>query len=192
MLLPKTLEIQSDDILIGLPSSGVHSNGYSLVYHVMNNNKISYFENISLLDCENSKNIGEILLTPTKIYTKQIKPLKNKNLIKAMAHITGGGIIDNLPRILPEEFCAEINALSWPMLPIFKFLKNQGNIEALEMYKTFNASIGMILVIDKNDVDLVQSHFIEINEPFYQIGRIVKATKGNQKVLIHNMELAFE
>ena len=131
-VLPKTDAIKEGDKIIGLASSGLHSNGFSLVRKLIGD-------------------FDESLLEPTKIYVKEILPLLAANKIKAMAHITGGGITENLPRVLPENFSAEINLNAWEMPEIFARLQKLGNIEREEMLKTFNCGIGMCLIVDANE-----------------------------------------
>ena len=141
-------KIKPDDVLIGIESSGLHSNGYSLAQKVI-------FE-IAKWDINHrhpklEKSIGEVLLAPTFIYTKLINTLKSKFKIKGIANITGGGFTENIPRIFPENISCEIDLSSWKRPEIFNILQENGPIDEKEMLKTFNNGIGMILVVDKND-----------------------------------------
>lgn len=124
-ILPFTNQIQSGDVVIGIGSSGVHSNGYSLVRHVISKAGLDYK---SPCPFQTGVTLGDALLTPTRIYVRQLIPIVRKGLIKAMAHITGGGFIDNIPRVLPANFGVKLNAENWPLLPVFKWLKKTGNI----------------------------------------------------------------
>ena len=124
-ILPRMTEIKVGDVLLGLPSTGVHSNGYSLVRHIVRTSGLT-FESPSPFDIGNT--LGTSLLTPTRLYVKPLLPIIRKKLIKGMVHITGGGFTDNIPRSLPESIGAEIDASSWPLLPVFKWLKKQGKI----------------------------------------------------------------
>jgi phosphoribosylamine--glycine ligase/phosphoribosylformylglycinamidine cyclo-ligase len=125
-ILPRLDSIKAGDILLGLPSSGIHSNGYSLVRHVIKKAGLDY---TSACPFESeSKTLGEALLTPTRLYVKPLLPIIREGLIKSMVHITGGGFTDNIPRSLPDSFGVEINASKWPLLPVFKWLKRVGNI----------------------------------------------------------------
>lgn len=166
--------IKEKDIIIGISSSGIHSNGYSLVRKVffdMNSFKVDdYIEELG-------KTLGEELLTPTKIYIKTIKALK-KFKIKGIAHITGGGFIDNIPRILKNNVSAKIDKNGWYIPPVFDLIKKMGKIDDKEMYRTFNMGIGMILVVDKNIADNVVAKINEIGEKAYVIGEIVQKEGG--------------
>ncbi len=143
-------DIKQGDVLIGIGSSGLHSNGYSLArYVLLEKKKMKLNAYIDELGCT----LGEELLKPTIIYVKMIKKLFQQKLIKAAAHITGGGIIDNLPRVFPKQYNAVIETNSWDGLPIFDMIKKLGNVDDMEMLRTFNNGIGMIVIVDKNRVD---------------------------------------
>ncbi|MDO9463759.1 MAG: phosphoribosylformylglycinamidine cyclo-ligase [bacterium] len=164
-------KIASDDIIIGLQSSGLHSNGFSLVRKVFNVDKIG-----SALKKE--------LLTPTRIYVKVIMKLLGKCEIKGMAHITGGGIEGNLARILPKNCQAHINTKSWKTPHIFEQIQKKGNIESKEMFKVFNMGIGMILVVSKKESDKAMSFLSKIGEKAYLLGEISKGKRGVKLVSI--------
>lgn len=171
-------KVHEGDILIGLPSSGLHSNGFSLVRKIVFDvKKMTGDEYIEELD----KKIAEELLTPTRLYPKVCLPLINKFNIHGMVHITGGGFYDNIPRALPQDLGVEIDGESWELPQIFWLLKQWGNVDWKEMYRTFNCGIGMILIVDKNDVDEISKHLKDNGEEFYQIGKVVK---GNHEVKI--------
>jgi phosphoribosylformylglycinamidine cyclo-ligase len=155
--------VKSGDILIALPSSGVHSNGYSLVRKVFFD-KLNY----KLDTLINGKPLVEILLEPTKIYVKTFKKLKKR--INALAHITGGGIVENLPRVLPDDMQAVVYKDRIKTLPIFEFLAQ--HVEQREMYRTFNMGVGMVLVVGLENVD-----YILENSNGYTIGEIAKGDK---------------
>jgi phosphoribosylformylglycinamidine cyclo-ligase len=156
--------IKTGDVLIGLASSGIHSNGYSLVRKV--------FNNWSLLDFvdELGLTLGEELLKPTKIYVKPILSALKKFPLKGMAHITGGGFIENIPRMLPEGLGAKIVEKSWPIPPIFQLISSHGQIDYEEMYNIFNMGIGMVIAVDRKIAADVLQHFEECGEKAYQIG----------------------
>ena len=166
--------VKEGDILIGLPSSGLHSNGFSLVRKIVferqNMDGSEYIDELN-------KTIGEELLTPTRLYPKVCLPLINKfeNAIHGMVHITGGGFYDNIPRALPDDLSVDINADSWSMPPIFKLIKSWGNVDWHEMFRTFNCGIGMILIVDANAADSICKHLENLNETFYKIGNVVKS-----------------
>jgi len=139
--------IQAGDVLIGLPSSGIHSNGFSLVRKIITDKKLSLAKTYPGFD----KPLGEVLLTPTKIYAKEVQALLETVTIKGMAHITGGGFIENIPRMFPAGLGAEITRGTWDIPMIFTFLQEQGGISELEMYNLFNMGIGMVAVVSPED-----------------------------------------
>ncbi len=167
--------VSEGDAIIGLASSGVHSNGFSLVrklFFELNNYTVdSTFEE---LDCT----LGEELLKPTRIYVKTILELIERVNINGIAHITGGGFIENIPRTIPKGLKAKINLSSVPVLPIFKLMQRLGNIEQKEMFNTYNMGIGLVLVVDNKDVDKVMSELKSMNEKAYLIGEVVKGEGG--------------
>ncbi|MDR7002851.1 phosphoribosylformylglycinamidine cyclo-ligase [Neobacillus niacini] len=163
--------IKPGDVLIGLASSGIHSNGYSLVRKV--------FENWSLSEYveELGRTLGEELLTPTKIYVKSILSSLKKFNLKGMAHITGGGFIENIPRMLPEGLGAEIQEQSFSIPPVFNLMESVGQIDRQEMYNIFNMGIGMVIAVDREIASNVLEHFGQCGETAYEIG-IVTETEG--------------
>jgi len=140
-------KVKAGDTLIGLASSGPHSNGYSLV------RKVIEVSNADLNEAFDGSTLGDKLLAPTQIYVKPLLTLHEKISIHALAHITGGGLLENLPRVMPDNTTAKIDASSWNMPAIFNWLQSNGNITDEEMYRTFNCGIGMVIVVDSNDVD---------------------------------------
>lgn len=140
-------KVKAGDILIGLASSGPHSNGYSLI------RKVIEVSGADLSQAFDSATLGERLLAPTQIYVKQLLALHEKIDIHALAHITGGGLLENLPRVMPDNTQAKIDATSWTKPAIFDWLQSNGNITDEEMYRTFNCGIGMVAVLDSTDVD---------------------------------------
>ena len=169
--------IASGQVLIGLPSSGCHSNGYSLVRKVLlKDAKLDLHQFYP----EFGKTLGEELLTPTKIYVKAIKHLLNKEIdIKGMSHITGGGFYENLPRMLKDGLGVEINVNSFPRPEIFNLIMKTGNIEEKEMYNVFNMGLGFVMAVDAKDVDVVLSELASINEPAYVVGKVTNSGEVN-------------
>ncbi len=171
--------ITGDDIkegmsVIGLASSGIHSNGYSLVRKIA-------FEKLGL-GCDDyveelGETLGEALIRPTRIYVKQCKALFGNVDIKGIVHITGGGFFENIPRILPEGIGVEIDTSSWNRKPIFKFLQNGGGIEEIEMYSTFNMGIGMMIVLPNDQVEKALTLLKSAGEEAYLIGKTVSSTE---------------
>lgn len=168
-------EIEANDVVIGLPSSGIHSNGYSLVRKVVFD-KMKY-EVDTYIDELNST-IGEELLVPTRIYTNPIIKLVDNFNIKGLCHITGGGFYENIPRMLPDGLQAnlDINIIDTPK--IFNLLQEWGNIDTKEMYSTFNMGVGMVIVISKEDEEAVTNYLKDLDEKYYILGNIAKGDKG--------------
>ena len=165
-------DIKAGDTLIGIASSGVHSNGFSLVRSVFTITEESlntYYDSLG-------KTLGEALLAPTKIYVKTLKEIKNAGV--RISHITGGGFYENVPRMLPEGAHAVIKKDSYEVPPIFKMLQNDGEIEEKMMYNTFNMGIGMVLAVDSADVDKVLAAVKAAGETGYVIGEVKAGEKG--------------
>ena len=167
--------IAAGDLLIGLASSGVHSNGYSLVRHIL-------FKKcgLSVADpfAETGRTLGEELLIPTRIYVKSVLAARERvgGLIKGAAHITGGGMTENIPRVLPLGLGVEIHRGKWPVPPIFYFLKQKGDVPLDEMYRVFNMGIGFILIVDKNGGEEVFKTLQGSGEEVYIIGRVIEGS----------------
>lgn len=161
--------IAAGDVLIGLPSSGVHSNGFSLVRKVLLEDAgLSLQDEIASL---NSK-LGDVLLTPTRIYVKPILELLKEYKLKGMVHVTGGGFYDNIPRVLPEGTGASIEEGNWPIPAIFKLIQEKGQISDYDMYRTFNMGIGMIIVVKAEEEAAVLDKLASLGEKAYRIGTI--------------------
>ena len=171
-------KIEPGDVLIGLPSSGLHSNGYSLVRKIC-------FElkelTIDQFIPELGKTLGEELLIPTKLYPKACLPLIEKFDIRGMVHITGGGFYENIPRVLPEGCSVEVNTECWPKPPIFNLLQQWGNVAWTEMYRTFNMGIGMILVVSQSDAEAIRQDLAARGEDSYIVGHV---TPGSREAVL--------
>ncbi|MBO8434331.1 MAG: phosphoribosylformylglycinamidine cyclo-ligase [Tyzzerella sp.] len=167
--------INEGDVIIGLPSSGIHSNGYSLVRKIFDISEESVKEYIDCL----GETLGESLLRPTKIYVKEILNLIKNVEIKGISNITGGGFIENIPRCIPKNknLCATIEEGTWPVLPIFELMQEKGQVERMSMYNTFNMGIGMVLVVAPENVDKVMEIVESMNEKAYVIGKITNSEK---------------
>lgn len=167
--------IKDGDVLIGIASSGVHSNGFSLVRKVFDITKDSLNTFYEVL----GTTLGEALLAPTKIYVKALKSIKNAGVtIKGCSHITGGGFYENIPRMLPENICAVVEKDSYEVLPIFKLMQEVGGIEEKMMYNTFNMGLGMVLAVAKEDVDTVMEAIKAAGEKPYVVGHCESGEKG--------------
>ena len=163
------------DVLIGMASSGVHSNGFSLVRKIFEITK----ESLDTYYDELGKTLGETLLAPTRIYVKALKSIKNAGVtVKACSHITGGGFYENVPRMLKDGVHAVIEKDSYPVPPIFKLMAEKGNVEEQMMYNTFNMGIGMIVAVDKDDVEKAMEAIKAAGDTPYVIGHIKAGEKG--------------
>lgn len=179
---PKVIDgknIKPDDVLVGLASTGLHSNGYSLVRRVLlEDGGLTVESRVSDLD----RPLGDVLLTPTRIYAKQILTLAAEFQIKGIAHITGGGLTENIPRVLPPGCVARLHRGSWQVPPIFALLKKIGRIEVEEMYRVFNMGIGLVLVVSAGQADGVIARAAELGDKGYRIGEIVADKAREQRV----------
>lgn len=168
-------QVKAGDILLGLPSSGLHSNGYSLV------RKVFFEENGFTVSSQVEElpgvTLGEALLEPTRIYVQDMLPLVKRGLVQGAAHITGGGFIENLPRMLPAGLDVVVNEDSWPVPPIFTALEQYGKIDHSEMFEIFNMGLGMVLAIRPQDLELAEKL---IQGPSYTVGEV---TEGDGKVI---------
>jgi phosphoribosylformylglycinamidine cyclo-ligase len=170
--------VQAGDVLIGLASSGPHSNGYSLIRKIIERSN-------ARLDTEFSgSTLGECLLSPTKIYVKSLLQLADIIDIHALSHITGGGLLENIPRVLPEGVNAIINADSWQRPAIFDWLQEQGNVIDEEMYRTFNNGIGMVVCVAENDKEKALAMLQQAGETAYEIGSIEQNDSQTPQVVI--------
>lgn len=168
-------EIKDGDVLIGIASSGVHSNGFSLVRKVFEMTKESletYYEELG-------KTLGEALLAPTRIYVKAMKSIKESGVrVRGCSHITGGGFYENIPRMLPEGIKAVVDKNSYDIPPIFKLLQAKGQIEEKMMYNTYNMGLGMVLAVDASDVNATMEAIKAVGETPYVVGKCVSGEKG--------------
>lgn len=162
------------DVVLGLPSTGVHSNGFSLVRKVLLEKAgLTMEEEVAALGGK----LGDVILTPTRIYVKTILDLLQHGTIKGMAHITGGGLLENIPRILPDNCQVQIDSSSWPVLPIFNLIQEKGAVAKHEMFRTFNMGIGFVLIVDAAQAAKLQTRCQELGQPVYTIGKVVAGEK---------------
>lgn len=167
-------DIVASDVILGLASNGIHSNGYSLVRKIIDHAQPN-------LDAEltPSQTLREAILAPTRLYVKPILAALKQFTIKGMAHITGGGITENVPRILPDNTVANINTDSWSLPKLFQWLQQAGQVQMQEMYRTFNCGIGMVIIVDAKEATTIQQFLQQQGETVYQIGT-VQARQGNE------------
>ncbi|KAE9374861.1 phosphoribosylamine--glycine ligase [Stipitochalara longipes BDJ] len=168
--LPQMSSMVEGDVLLGLASNGVHSNGFSLVRRIIAREGLSY---TAPAPWDESTSAGLSLLTPTRIYVRSLLKVTNKKLIKGLSHITGGGLTENIPRMLPDHLSAEVDVATWHLPPVFKWLKQAGNVSATEMGRTFNTGVGMVAVVSKENAAQVISELEAAGEKVYTIGRLV-------------------
>jgi len=171
--------IRPGDAVIGLASSGVHSNGYSLVRKLLLEQHGYQLTDVVPGLSEDGRTLGEVLLTPTKIYVKPVLALRERVELKGLSHITGGGFIENIPRVLPGDVDVEIEYGSWPILPIFRHLQELGTISNRDMFTTFNIGIGMVMIVPAEQADETLAAARELGETAYRIGTVVP---GSRKV----------
>jgi len=176
-LLPRD-DVRPGDVLLGLPSTGLHSNGFSLVRAVLARAGTSYASPCPWDDNAagaTTTTLGRALLAPTAIYARQVLPAARHQLVKAMAHITGGGFVDNVPRALPRgTLGARIDVRAWPLPPVFRWLMRAGGIAAGEMVRTFNCGIGLVLVVARDEVDAAVRALVNAGQDeVYTIGEVV-------------------
>ncbi len=167
--------VASGDVILGLASSGVHSNGFSLVRRLIADHQWK-LDRPAVFDQEHL--LGDLLLQPTRIYVKSLLPLVREGRIGALAHITGGGLLENIPRVLPEGCHAIVNADAWPLTRLFAFLQAGGAIEPAELARTFNCGIGMVAIVSVEDVDAVTQALEESGETVHRIGAIEAGAMG--------------
>ncbi|MCX8226708.1 MAG: AIR synthase-related protein, partial [Sulfitobacter sp.] len=162
--------VAAGDVLLGLASDGVHSNGYSLVRKLVQMSGLGWDA-----DCPwDDGTLGEVLLTPTRLYVKPALQAVRAGGVHALAHITGGGLTENLPRVLPEDLGADINLDAWDLPGVFKWMSQIGGMSQAEMLKTFNCGVGMILVVAADQADNLQKLLTDAGETVYPMGHVTK------------------
>jgi phosphoribosylformylglycinamidine cyclo-ligase len=171
-------DIRAGDAILGLASSGPHSNGYSLI------RKIVEVTQTDLSTPFHGRSLGETLLEPTRIYVKPLLALMQVMQVKGLAHITGGGLTGNIPRILPEGLTAHLDAQAWTWPPVFQWLQHSGGVSTEEMQRTFNCGIGMVVVVDAADAEAAARFLAEQGETVYRLGRIEASQAGQPRTVI--------
>lgn len=182
-VLPYKNDMQEGDVLLGLGSNGAHSNGYSLVRKVIERAGLSYND---AAPWDPSATVGASLLTPTKIYVKPLMAAVEKDLLLGMAHITGGGLEDNIPRMLPEHLAAEVDGSAWPVPAVLKWLKKAGGVSDREFARTWNTGLGMVIVVREAKAQEARDVLRNGGEEVYRVGRLVK--KGEEEVILSKTE----
>lgn len=173
---------QAGDILLGLASSGIHSNGFSLVRQILfKDHQVDLAATPAELG---GQTVGQAVLAPTKIYVKPVLPLLKDHLVEGVAHITGGGLIENLPRMFGDDLQAQVDSSAWPSLPVFDYLKELGGLSDDDCWQTFNMGLGMILAVQPDLVDQVKSRLNQAGEACYQVGQLVNRPVSEEKIVI--------
>lgn len=176
--MPDKSKVKAGDVILALPSSGVHSNGFSLVRKVFD---VEHTDLLAPVEALGGASLGETLLTPTKIYVRPMLKLMEQISVKSVAHITGGGFYENIPRSLPEGLCASIEKAGVRILPIFHHLAKTGNIPERDMFNTFNMGVGMTVIVDPADADRAMEILQAEGEAAYRLG-VVEAASGEERV----------
>ncbi len=170
--------IAPGDAVLGLASSGAHSNGYSLVRKILDRAQPDLAADFD------GRPLADALIAPTRIYVKPVLALLQRVKVKGLAHITGGGIVENVPRVLPEAVRAVIEKKAWPRPKLFDWLQREGNVAEDEMHRVFNCGIGMAIVVAANDADAAMACLREAGETVYRIGRIEPAVPGGPQTVV--------
>jgi phosphoribosylformylglycinamidine cyclo-ligase len=168
--------VAADDTLIAIASSGPHANGYSLIRKIIRDSGTAYKDKLGI------NTIGEILLNPTRIYVRAVQDLMASIDIKALAHITGGGLLENIPRVLPAGMNARIDAGTWCMPPIFNWIQDKGNVAAREMFRTFNCGVGMVVCVNATDQNTALECLTKSGETAWIIGKVKKGNDDQSRV----------
>lgn len=184
-ILPQISNMKAGNVLIGLRSDGVHSNGFSLVRHIIQKSGLDYKSPAPWSKA--GKTIGEELLVPTKIYVKQLLPSIKQGLLLGMAHITGGGLVENIPRALPKNLQAQVDISAWEVPDIFKWFGKQGNVPYEDWLKTFNVGIGMVVIVDAAKADAALSEFKKAGENPVVIGQLAERPEGTPGCVVNNI-----
>ena len=177
--------VQDGDIVLGLASTGLHSNGFSLVRRVVAQSGLGYDDPAPFA---NDLSLGEALLAPTRLYVRSCLAAVRAGGVKALAHITGGGLLENIPRVLPAGLAAELDAATWHLPPVFRWLQQSGGIASAELARTYNCGIGMIAVAAPDEADAVQKNLEAHGETVRRIGRIVRRTDGMAGCVVRGVE----
>ncbi|XP_051799507.1 trifunctional purine biosynthetic protein adenosine-3 [Acanthochromis polyacanthus] len=184
-LLPRLGDIAEGDLLIGVASSGVHSNGFSLVRKVLEKVNLSYSSTASFSNT--GQTVGEVLLTPTKIYSRLLLPILRSGAVKAFAHITGGGLLENIPRVLPQELAVDLDASRWSIPAVFSWLHHEGGLSEEEMARTFNCGLGAVLVVAPVDAQRVLRQ-LQADEEAWIVGSLAHKQPGAEPVVVRNLK----
>ena len=183
-MLPDKESMEVGDVLVGLGSSGCHSNGFTLVRNIVEKAGLSYHDNAPWENTNTS--VGDSLLTPTKIYVRSLMGVAKQNLIKGMAHITGGGLTENIPRMLPGNLAADIDVNTWEVPAVLKWLRSTGKLPHEEFARVFNTGLGMVLVVGQANVAQTVRELEAAGETVYKVGKLIERI-GEEGCILRNM-----
>ncbi|MBZ3889385.1 Trifunctional purine biosynthetic protein adenosine-3 [Sciurus carolinensis] len=183
--LPHLEKITEGDVIVGVASSGLHSNGYSLVRKIVAKSSLQYSSPAP--DGCGDQSLGDLLLTPTKIYSRSLLPIIRSGHVKAFAHITGGGLLENIPRVLPQKLGVDLDAQTWKIPRVFSWLQREGQLSEEEMARTFNCGIGAVLVVSKDQTGQILGDIQQCQEEAWVIGSVVACPEGSPRVKIKNL-----
>jgi homoserine kinase len=184
-VLPLTSEMKEGQILLGLGSNGAHSNGYSLVRKVVERAGLAYTDTAPW---DPTQTVGASLLTPTKIYVKPLLAAVDRDLLLGMSHITGGGLEDNIPRMLPKHLGAEVDCSAWPVPEVLRWLKKAGGVSEREFARTWNTGLGMVMVVEEKNVKEAVEVLEKAGEKVYQVGKLIAKREDGVEVVLKNSE----
>ncbi len=180
--------VAAGDVVLGLASSGVHSNGFSLVRRLVANAGLTFH---SPCPWQDGATVGEALLIPTRIYVKSTLSAARAGVVKAMAHITGGGLIENVPRVLPDGLGVTFDASTWPLPPVFGWLMKAGGLSALEMARTFNVGLGMVVVVPEARAVEASALLAKAGETVFAVGRVRTLAPGEERIVVDGADKAW-
>ena len=180
--------VAAGDVILGLAASGVHSNGFSLVRRVVEASGVRFGDPAPFA---RGQTLGEALLTPTRIYVQSCLAAVRSGKIKALAHVTGGGLVENVPRVLPDNLAADFDARNWVLPPVFGWLMREGGVSHGEMARVFNCGIGMVVVVAAEDVPMIKSTLADHGERVHRVGRIAARNAGMPGAVVEQMETAW-
>jgi len=187
--LLKADNLKAGDVLLGLASSGLHSNGFSLIRKLVADFNLDY---TAPAPFDSQKTLGDILIAPTRIYVKSCLAGIRSNHIKALSHITGGGLYENIPRILPDGLVAELDATAWPLPPLFNWLAEIGNIAPRELATTFNCGLGMVVAVDQENAETAKVLLTDAGETVFNIGQLRARDGAEEQVHIRELEATWQ
>ena len=180
-------DVAAGDVVLALASSGVHSNGFSLVRKVAERAGVDYADAAPF---QSGATLAEALLVPTRIYVKSCLAAIRSGGVKALAHITGGGLLENIPRVLPDGLGVTLDARAWPLPPVFSWLRTAGGVAPKEMLRTFNCGVGMVVIVSATEAQRLEALFRDAGEDVHAIGRVV-AADGDEEVRVDNLDEAW-